>query len=550
MELDRRALLRLSSGAGLAAAVTAAAPLAVPGAAPVAAAAASRAVGVRQLRGMWVASVGNMDWPMAQGLSAAQQRKQFTTLLDLAQGLHLNAIISQVRPAADTFWPSKLEPWSEYLTGTQGRSPGYDPLQFQVAQAHARGMEFHAWINPFRVSTQSKLSRLAKNHPARKHPDWVYEFNGGLYYNPGIPAVRAHVSAVVMEIVAHYDIDAIHFDDYFYPYPVDGKKVADATAHGAYGKGTSVGAWRRSNIDAFIKGMGEQIHRKKPVVKFGISPFGIWRNRDSDRNGSKTSGTESYSANYADTLKWVKSGWIDYIAPQLYWANGDRAADYATLAAWWANAVKGTKVSLYIGQAAYKVGAGDFGRPGELANHIAQDAKLPQITGELLFSAQDVKRDPKGAIGALRSGAFALPALPPVNRARGGRAPSAPAGVHAAAQGSTVKIGWTGGSATWFAIWRTKGRAVTARDTADARNLVAVVHSSGQGGNAFVDRHPVKGGQYAVTGYDRLWNQSGLGVPAPAHRAAPSGGAHDGGPGMSGGADSQAPSLSAGVSQP
>lgn len=551
MELDRRALLRLSSGTGLAAVVTAALPFALPGAAPAAAAAARGAVGVRQLRGMWVASVGNMDWPMAQGLSAAQQKKQFTTLLDLAQGLHLNAIVSQVRPAADTFWPSKLEPWSQYLTGVQGRSPGYDPLQFQIAQTHARGMEFHAWINPFRVSTQSKLSALSKGHPARKHPDWVYEFNGGLYYNPGIPAVRAHVSAVVMEIVAHYDIDAIHFDDYFYPYPVDGKKVADAKAHAAHGKGASLGSWRRANIDAFVKGMGEQIHRKKPAVKFGISPFGIWRNRSSDRNGSKTGGTESYSANYADTRKWVKSGWVDYIAPQLYWANGDRAADYATLAAWWADVVKGTKVSLYIGQAAYKVSGGEFRKAGELAAHVAQDAKIPQITGELLFSAQDVKRDPKGAIGTLRSGAFALPALPPVNRARGGRAPVAPAGVRAAAQGSAVKVSWTGGNATWFAIWRTKGRAVTAADTADARNLVAVVHSTGRGVNAFSDRHPAKGGQYAVTGYDRLWNQSGLGSPTAAkRRAAAAGGARDGGTTMSGGADSQAPSLSGGVSQP
>ncbi len=513
MELDRRSLLRFTGSAGLLSAVATAGPMiaGAPGAF-----AAGSPVNSRQFRGMWVASVGNMDWPTATGLSQSQQKKQFADVLSVAQGLHLNAIISQVRPSADTFWPSKLEPWSAYLTGIQGRSPGYDPLAYQIAETHKRGMEFHAWINPFRVSTQGSLSKLASSHPARKHPDWVFSYNGQLYYNPGIPDVRKHVSAVVMDIVSRYDIDAIHFDDYFYPYPVDGKKIDDATAFKKFGKSAgSVHTWRRKNISDFVKSMSQQIHAKKSWVKFGISPFGIWRNRSSDSRGSNTSGNESYSANYADTRAWVKNNWIDYIAPQLYWADGNKRADYLTLAKWWADVVKGTKVSLYIGQAVYKVTDGELGA-GEIAKHLAEDAKISQISGEILFSFSDVKRNPKGSIAKLRSGAFALPALVPVNRARGGRAPAAPTGVSVKTSSKDVRIRWNGGSATTFAIWRVKGRGFRSGDTGDARNLVAVVRSTGKGVNEFVDKSKARGGTYAVTAYDRLWNQSGLGeVPAP-----------------------------------
>ena len=509
MEFNRRALLRYTSSAGLASAAVAGASIGAP-----AAQAASGVVNPRQFRGVWVATVGNLDWPRAQGLSAAQQKQQFQSVLSTAARYRLNAVISQVRPAADTFWPSKREPWSKYLTGTQGKSPGYDPLAYQIQQTHARGMEFHAWINPFRVSSSGKLTDLAPSHPARKHPDWVISYNGKLYYNPGIPAVRAHVSAVVMEMVATYDIDAVHFDDYFYPYPVDGRSIDDRAAFKKYGKG-SLAQWRRSNINTFVQSISSQIHRKKSWVKFGISPFGIWRNRSSTSLGSRTNGLESYSAIYADTRLWVKKGWIDYIAPQIYWENGNGRADYLTLATWWADVVKGTKVSLYIGQAAYKYADGSFTKSAELANHVAQDAKIPQITGEILFSHSDVVKNSKGGVDRLRTGAFARPALVPVTPSRRGKAPAAPTKVSVKKTSKSHTVSFDAGSSPLVAIWRVRGRAFRASDVNDARNLVAVIRSRGRGTQSYTDTSAQHVGNYAVTTLDRLWTQSGVALPRP-----------------------------------
>lgn len=315
----------------------------------------------RQLRAAWIATVLNIDWPSKTGLSKDQQQAEFITLLDRLQAMGINAVIVQVRPTADAFYPSTLNPWSKYLTGTQGVSPDYDPLAFMVQAAHKRNMEFHAWFNPYRVSMDTQLNALVPNHPARQNPDWVVSYGGKLWYDPGIPQVRSHIVDTIKEVVRNYDIDAVHFDDYFYPYP-DGTDFPDEQTYLTYGKASfpNKADWRRDNVNRLVKEVNAQIKQLKPHVKFGISPFGIWRNKSTDPSGSDTSGFQAYDSLYADARTWIRQGWIDYIAPQIYWNIGFPAAAYEKLVPWWANEVKGRATHLYIGHAVYKVGSGDL----------------------------------------------------------------------------------------------------------------------------------------------------------------------------------------------
>ncbi|MFD6421114.1 glycoside hydrolase family 10 protein [Streptomyces sp. NPDC060198] len=356
------------------------------------------------LRGMWIATVANVDWPSATGLSAATQRSELTAHLDRAVRFGLNAVIFQVRPSADALWPSPHEPWSQYLTGTQGKDPGWDPLGTAVAEAHDRGLELHAWFNPYRVSNQTDPKKLVATHPARVHPDWVVPYGGKLYYDPGLPEVRAFVQDAMLDAVSRYDIDAVHWDDYFYPYPVSGQTFDDADTYAAHGGGfSSKAAWRRDNIDRLVKETSDRIKEIKPHVRFGISPFGVWRNRTTDPLGSPTAaGVQTYDDLYADTRKWIKQGWIDYICPQLYWSIGQSGADYAQLVPWWAEVVDGTDVDLYIGEALYK--AGDpaqnsaWQSTAELSRHLTLAEDYPAVGGHAFFSAKSVKADPIGAM--------------------------------------------------------------------------------------------------------------------------------------------------------
>jgi uncharacterized lipoprotein YddW (UPF0748 family) len=312
-----------------------------------------------EMRGVWIATVVNRDWPSRPGRSATEQRTELIAHLDRAVRDRLNTVILQVRPTADALWPSPYEPWSEYLTGTQGRSPGWDPLGTAVEEAHARGLELHAWCNPYRIANHTDPTRLAASHPARKHPDWVVRYGGRLYYNPGLPAVRAFVQRAMLDAVARYPVDAVHFDDYFYPYPVAGQTFDDDEAYDRYGGAfSSRAAWRRDNIDTLVREMAAGLARVRPGTRFGISPFGVWRNATTDPRGSDTqAGVETYDDLYADTRRWVRNHWIDYIVPQLYWHIGYAPADYARLVAWWAEAAKGTRTHVYIGEALYRAGA-------------------------------------------------------------------------------------------------------------------------------------------------------------------------------------------------
>ncbi|WP_406108077.1 family 10 glycosylhydrolase [Streptomyces sp. NBC_01003] len=385
-------------------AVAAAAALTGLAAGDAAASGSGHAPVARDMRGMWLATVANRDWPSKPGLSAAQQRAELIAHLDTAVGRHLNAVVFQVRPTADALWPSPYEPWSGVLTGVQGKNPGWDPLGTAVAEAHRRGLELHAWFNPYRIANHTDLSRLVPTHPARRHPDWVVPYGGKLYYNPGLPEVRKFVQDAMLDAVRRYDIDAVHWDDYFYPYPVAGQVFDDDAAYAAYGGNfPDRASWRRDNTDRLVREMGASVKRIRPRTQFGISPFGVWRNAATDPLGSDTrAGVQTYDDLHADTRKWVREHWIDYICPQIYWNIGFAAADYAKLVPWWSDVARGTGVRLYAGEALYKAGdpaqPAEWQDPAELSRHLTFAERYPQVNGHVFFSAKEVGADRIGAM--------------------------------------------------------------------------------------------------------------------------------------------------------
>jgi uncharacterized lipoprotein YddW (UPF0748 family) len=372
-----------------------------------------------QLRGVWVATVTNRDWPSWPGLSVDRQKAELTAILDQAVEDRLNAVIFQVRPTADALWPSPYEPWSNVLTGTQGQAPGWDPLGTAVREAHARGLELHAWFNPYRIANHTDPTKLVASHPARRHPEWVVTYGGKMYYNPGLPQVRAFVEDAILDAVRRYPVDAVHFDDYFYPYPVAGQTFDDDEAYDRYGGAFSDrAAWRRDNIDKLVRETAARIRRTRPGTRFGISPFGVWRNSATDPRGSDTrAGVQTYDDLHADTRKWVREHWIDYICPQIYWNIGFAAADYAKLVPWWAEVAKGTPTRLYIGEALYKAGdpaqSAAWQNPAELSDHLTLAAKYPQVHGHAFFAAKDVATDPIGAMARVVTDHYQQPARPP-----------------------------------------------------------------------------------------------------------------------------------------
>ncbi|WP_066941649.1 family 10 glycosylhydrolase [Microtetraspora fusca] len=480
---------------------------AVTSAAAAAACATDPATPKRQLRAMWISTVANIDWPSRTGLSVSAQQAELRAWLDLAVSRRMNAVMIQVRPTADAFWPSPYEPWSQWLTGTQGGDPGYDPLAFMVAEAHARNLELHAWFNPYRVANHDDPTKLVSTHPARRNPDWRFAYGGKLYYNPGIPEVRTFIEDAIMDAVSRYDIDGVHLDDYFYPYPVSGETIPDAATFSKYGGGFSdIGDWRRDNVNRLVRELDQRIHAAKPWLSFGVSPFGIWRNSSTDPLGSRTSGLQSYDAIYADSRQWVKQGWVDYIAPQIYWHIGYAPAAYDVLTAWWSDVVKGTGVQLVAGQAAYRVGVSGqdaaWQNPAELSNHLYENRKHPEVVGDVYFSAKDVKSDRIGGFSALASAHYSKPALPP---ARGtGGAPAAPSITSATRTSNAVALSWQAtGSPTSYAVYRVAGTPTTTDPCffADARNLIATTRQA-----SYTDTAPGDTATYYVTALDR-WQQ-------------------------------------------
>ncbi|MCG7406283.1 family 10 glycosylhydrolase [Paenibacillus sp. ACRRX] len=354
------------------------------------------------LRATWISSVYNIDWPSdpRKGYDKVKQQQDFTTMLDQLQQMGLNAIFVQVRPTADSFYPSKLLPWSEWLTGKQGQDPGYDPLAFMIEETHKRGMKFHAWFNPYRISVQTDLNKLVTDHPARQHPDWVVKHKNTLLFDPGVPAARSFIMESVMEVVNNYDVDGVHFDDYFYPYGQEAEPFKDDASYRTYNKVyNNKEEWRRNNVNQFVQTMDSKIHSAKPNILFGISPFGVWRNASVDPTGSNTNaGVTSYDSLSADVRNWIQNGWIDYVAPQIYWHIGHKAASYDTLVQWWVKETEGTGVDLYIGHAAYKLADAngkDWANADVLIKQLKYNEQFSSVAGDIYFSAKDLIRNTK-----------------------------------------------------------------------------------------------------------------------------------------------------------
>lgn len=356
----------------------------------------------RELRGAWMATVMNIDYPQSPTIDAASLQADFRSQLYRLKAIGINAVFVQVRPAGDAFYPSQLAPWSKWLTGRQGIAPasGFDPLAFMIQEAHARGMQFHAWVNPYRVSMDLDSFSLARNHVFYQHRDWVKIYGDKMYLDPGIPQVQDHLLTVIKEILQKYQVDGIHFDDYFYPYPILGTTFPDRETYARYaGAGQTREGWRRSNVNAFVSKVSGLIQAEKPWVQFGISPFGVWRNKAHDPKGSQTTAAAtSYDDLFADALHWARQGWVDYLAPQLYWSIGYPPADYAHLLAWW-TANTHPSVKLYIGQASYKVAKNPVAAWNDL-EEIPRQIKLnrqnKRVHGSIFFNTNSLLASPVG----------------------------------------------------------------------------------------------------------------------------------------------------------
>ncbi|HET7625026.1 MAG TPA: family 10 glycosylhydrolase [Verrucomicrobiae bacterium] len=406
----------------------------------------------REFRGMWIATVANIDWPSKPGLSTSAQKAELISILDRAAKLKLNAVIFQVRPACDAFYASRIEPWSEYLTGTMGKAPQpfYDPLQFAITEAHKRGLELHAWFNPYRALHKSHTGKIAPNHISRTHPEFVKKYGNYLWLDPGEPAVQDYSLSVVMDVVKRYDVDGVHFDDYFYPDESDGggAEFPDSATWKKYGAGGKLNFedWRRENVNRFIKRVYDSIKAAKPWVKFGVSPHGIWR----PGNPPQIKGFDSYSRIFADSRKWLANGWVDYFSPQIYWRIGPKEQSFPVLLNWWSEQnVKHRH--LWPGIAAYR--AGDWG-VGEIQNQIQLTRKQNGATGYVLYNAGTIMRD-AGLDNLLRrenSDPALVPASPWLSRA-----PPAKPAATITGSGENLKLTWSSkesGSIRWWLVQR------------------------------------------------------------------------------------------------
>lgn len=371
----------------------------------------------REMRGLWVASVANIDWPSAPGLTDAQLKAEADAILDRARRMGLNVVFLQVRPSSDALYRSKMEPWSFYLVGdNQGAAPSFDPLTYWVDGAHARGMELHAWINPFRVTPKADF-HVGWGHVSTMHPEWTIRYAGKLYLDPGIPEARDYVREVVMDIVSRYDIDGMHFDDYFYPYPVNGEAFADGGSFARNNEGgLTLNDWRRSNVTAVISAVADAIRRSKPWVQFGISPFGVWRNKRDDARGSDTrAGVTDYDVLYADILNWIDEGIIDYVVPQVYWEHGNKFCDFDVLQRWWGErSTDSTQV--YIGHAVFKINDGKvpgvgWNSGGEMPSQLQKVRGNKRLGGSVFFSYRQFNRDILGFEDYLVNDFYRHPAL-------------------------------------------------------------------------------------------------------------------------------------------
>ncbi len=377
----------------------------------------------REFRGVWVATVENIDWPSSKNLSTEKQKEEVLILLDKFKSLNFNAIIFQIRPSADAFYNSKYEPWSAYLTGANDKAPipYYDPLAFIIEETHKRGMEFHAWLNPYRAIVKYKEYQSNPFRLTYEKSEWFINYGDNKYFNPGLPEVREYTNKIVADIVQNYDVDAIHFDDYFYPYKIKDEQFPDKDSFKEFGGDyypNQIDDWRRNNVNIIIEELHSTIKTIKPWVQFGISPFGVWRNKSDDPTGSDTNaGQTNYDDLYADILLWLKNDWLDYVLPQAYWRIGHKKADYKTIVNWWSK--NNYDTNLYIGQGIYRLDnkknhrAWKKKNPTEIEKQLNLNQQLTQIQGSVFFSAKSFLKNPLGINQILKSKYYQNPILPP-----------------------------------------------------------------------------------------------------------------------------------------
>ena len=415
----------------------------------------------REFRAVWVATVANIDWPSRAGLPVEEQRSEIIAILDHARALRLNAVILQVRPAADALYPSALEPWSEYLTGTQGRDPGYDPLAVWIAEAHRRGLELHAWFNPYRARHHEAKSPLAENHLEKTNPAVVKHYGELLWLDPGEPLAVARTLAVVRDVVRRYDVDGVHLDDYFYPYPImtpDGSELdfpdePSWTNYRAKGGRLARADWRRQNVDRLVEQLYRAVHAEKPWVKVGLSPFGIGR---PDRRPPGIAGFSQYDKLYANVELWLARGWLDYLAPQLYWPRSRPAQDFAVLLDYWVGQNR-KKRHLWPGLFASAINdTPKSWSTDEILRQIALVHAQPQAGGQVLFSMVALMQDRHGLATQLAAGPYAQPALVPATPWLGRNLPAAPTLEKTSATQATIRPAASASTAL-FAIWRRHG---------------------------------------------------------------------------------------------
>ncbi|MDD6209381.1 MAG: family 10 glycosylhydrolase [Bacteroidales bacterium] len=466
----------------------------------------------REFRGVWMHTIAQSQY---KDLPTAKLKQYLIEALDYFKACNMNAVIFQVRPQADAFYESSLEPWSRYLTGVQGQAPEpyFDPMAFMIEECHKRGLEFHAWLNPYRVSS-SESQELANSHIYHQHPEWFVKYGKQLYFDPGIPESRRFIRRVVRDIVSRYDVDAIHMDDYFYPYPVAGLNFPDGESFAQYGGKyypDRIGDWRRNNVNLLIEELKTTILLTKPWVRFGISPFGIYRNKKNSTNGSETNGLQNYDDLYADIKLWVKNQWIDYNIPQIYWEIGHKAADYETLIKWWDKNNYGGH--LYIGQDVVRtMKAPDlkYSSRNQLTRKMELERSLPNVHGNCWWPGYEVWKNTGGVADSLFDHYQKYPALIPAYTHMHDKAPK---------EVRKMKTKWT--EKGYMLSWQTKGKrsnpenaqyfvvyrfpAKGKADLSDPSKIVAITRDP-------YYLMPYKKGErkykYVVTAVDRFHNES------------------------------------------
>jgi uncharacterized lipoprotein YddW (UPF0748 family) len=465
----------------------------------------------REFRAAWIATVSNIDWPSKQGLPSIQQQQELINRLDALRAMGCNAVILQIRPAADALYASEYEPWSRFLSGKQGQQPfpAYDPLSFAIEEAHKRHMELHAWFNPFRALTDSKKNPNPPSHVTHKHPDWIISYGGKSYIDPGVPEAREYVTKVIMDVVKRYDIDGVHLDDYFYPYRIPGVEFGDGQSFGRFKESFSNKEdWRRNNVSTFVATLYNNIKSEKKFVKFGISPFGVWRNASKDPEGSATRGGQTcYDDLYSDILLWQRKGWVDYTLPQLYWEHGHRAAAFETLLPWWEN--HSYKRHMYFGLGVYRMAESKaliWQGPTEILKQIEAIRTKCENPGVVFYSASSFNKISSALSDSLKNATNKHVAFPPTMPWLDNKAPDAPE-LKAEKKVDFLQLEWsTVGKKQdniTYAVYRFQKNETIDLDKSE--HIISV-----QKGNKFMDKtaSTKKNEVYVVTALDRLWNES------------------------------------------